>query len=175
MLASLSSMTLRRMVSGNPFDEHPQLREIWHADLQPHVETDTMKDLALGNADPARNLVYLIELDGTVVGITGVYNLGEDTLGLRWHGVVPSARHGGVSAQAFRALVKQARQERPERRCIVEYIEMGDPNAPRLLAHFQQLGFRCEGPVQDATRFPVECALPVDSGDWQAMVFDLAE
>lgn len=172
-MSSPPPITLLRVTAGNPFAAHPQLRQIWHASLQPHVEADTVADLARCDNDPARNLVYLVMQRGIVVGITGVYDLGEHDLGLRWHGIVPAARHGGLSGQAFQAVLGQARQERPERRRIVEYIEMRDSNAARLIAHFEKLGFRRDGPARDAARFPAECALPEQSGDWQAMVVDL--
>ncbi len=173
-------VSLQRVLTGNPFEQHPVLRTIFAGDRGQHVEQDTVDDLAKGTADLYRNHVYLIcDAGGTVVGITGFFQLGvgsgaHDTLALRWHGVAPAHRGRGLSEQGFAAVCKEALQVHPHAARLVELVPMADAdNANALIAYFERLGFRRDGAERDAKTFPEAAALPGDSGNWQAMVFQL--
>lgn len=163
---------LRRCLQGNPFTDHPALREIF-GERSVHVEADTLADLNLGDADPHKNRVFLIELDSVVVGITGFFqpDAGDATsIALRWHGVIPTHRGRGYSEAAFEAVRQLAIQENPEAKRIVELVPMADPvKSDRLLRHFRALGFHPAGLIKDATEFPASTALPQGSGRWQVM------
>lgn len=171
----LQSLSVERVTSGNPFADYPQLRCIWHDGLQEHVEADTVSDLLAGQEDKAENIVLLIRRNDEVIGITGVYSMlnNPDDLGLRWHGIIPSARKTKASAAAFYEVIKIVRLERKTKYRIIECIEMKDPNAGRLISHFLNLGFKCDGLAKDASEFPLECGLPQDSGNWQTMEYIL--
>ena len=172
--------TLERVNSGNPFEAHPVLRTIFAGDRGKHVEQDTVDDLAKGVADLYGNHIYMIrDEQGEVIGITGFYKPGVgngavDTLALRWHGVAPTHRGRGHSEQGFEAVCKEALQVHPHAARLVELVPMADANnAKALIAYFERLGFSKDGLERDAKTFPVAAALPVDSGNWQAMVFRL--
>jgi hypothetical protein len=142
---------------------------IWPAEIQAHVEADTVSDLAAGADDPARNVIYLITVDNRVCGVTGFYDLDAHTLGLRWHGVTPEMRRHGVSQAVINLVRRQARIMRPEANSLVEYIRLGNKSAHMLTTHFIRAGFVPIGRPMDATKHPPYASLPADSGLWQRL------
>lgn len=171
----MSKISLKGVFSGNPFGDHPELREIWPAQRSQHVEADTVADLAMGlSADPCRNRVYLVmDGDGRVVGITGFFQptAGDrPMLGLRWHGMVPSARGRGYSEAAIKQLCVHAAYYHPDAAELVEYVPFADEmNGKFLTAHFERCGFVADGPAKDASAYPATLSLPAGSGDWLTM------
>lgn len=170
----MSKITLTGIFGGNPFADHPQLRDVWPVPRSGHVEADTVADLAMGVlADPCRNRVYLVvDGEGHVVGITGFFQPTADpmTLGLRWHGMVPSARGRGYSEAAIKQLCVHAAYFHPEAVELVEYVPFADEKNGRfLVAHFERCGFVADGPARDASLFPATLSLPAGSGNWVAM------
>lgn len=164
---------LARVETGNPFADHPALREIF-GERSAHVEADTVADLLLGDADPYNNHVFLMMLpDGIAAGITGFFQPDANdvtTLALRWHGVVPAYRGRKYSEIAFEAVRQEAIQANPAATRLVELVPMADAlKADRLIRHFRVLRFSPHGGPRDATEFPASAALPPTSGRWQAM------
>lgn len=169
----MSSITLERVHTGNPFADHPQLRTIWDREWASHVETDTIADLEKGEADPARNRVLLVCDEKTqVIGITGFYLMPRRLVGLRWHGITPDRRGRGYSKLAFQK-VRQLASETTNALGVAEYVEMSDPKAKDLIRHFTALGFTAAGEPADYSSFPSEIALPHGSGDWLEMLVSL--
>jgi len=172
--------TLERVLSGNPFEQHRVLRAIFPGDRAQHVEQDTLTDLAKGAADLYGNHIYMIrDESGEVVGITGFFKPGVgngpvDTLALRWHGIAPVYRGRGLSERAFTAVCEEASRVHPLAERLIELVPLADPdNARTLIGYFEKLGFRKDGPARDASTFPDAVALPMESGNWQGMVFEL--
>lgn len=168
-----TTLHLTRIEAGNPFADHPALREIF-GERSVHVETDTVADLLLGASDPHKNHVYLMTLpESVVVGITGFFqpDTGDaTTLALRWHGVVPAYRGRRYSEAAFEMVRQEAIQVNPAAQILVELVPLADAlKADRLMRYFRTLGFRPAGIPRDATEFPSSVALPHTSGRWQAM------
>ena len=168
-------VTLHRVETGSasPFVTHPQLGTIWAAPLQSHLEADTLADLQKAD-DPAQNHIFTLQVgEGAVVGITGFYNIADNTWGLRWHGVIPPFRGLGYSKKAFDLVVTQLKEYQLDAKELVEYVEMASPDAPQLLQHFEKLGFVAQGQPADATTFSKSAALPHVSGLWQSLVYSL--
>lgn len=167
-----TEIQLQQVTTGNPFADHPQLKGIWHAGLQSHIESDTESDLRMGAADPAKNRIYLILVAAEVVGITGFYQIDVWGAGLRWHGVIPQARTRGVSRAAFALVRLEVLKAYPGVHALIELVEMSDPDAVKLMPYFQSLGFKPVGSPRDARTFK-NAVLPEDSGDWLKMEYGL--
>lgn len=79
--------------SENPFIKYPQLNDIWL----------TRQEMAISsierfNKGDSSGKIYLIVLNGIVIGITGYYlTSNEKDAGLRWHGIIPSERKRGTA------------------------------------------------------------------------------
>lgn len=174
MELTMQTVSLARVLSGNPFADHPQLRTIWEdRGWADHVEADTLSDLAKGDADPASNRVFLVcDQSGAVVGITGFYLLPKRQIGLRWHGIVPEWRGRGYSKLAFLQVCRIAR-ETTNALDVAEYVEMADPKAESLIDHFKALGFKTYREPADCATYPSELALPSGSGNWLEMLASL--
>jgi RimJ/RimL family protein N-acetyltransferase len=132
---------------GNPFEEHPQLRGVWPAELQRIAEEATREALV----DMPRGDIgglYLITKGSQVIGITGFFYVDSvDEPYLRWHGVVPAARGNGYSQLAMQLLVERIKAKRPHAKGLTELVPQNDYGVA-VGRHFAKLGFVKSGALE---------------------------
>jgi hypothetical protein len=137
---------------GSPFDLYPQLQTIWPEPYNTFAHEASAEDSHTGE-------VYLIVLDDQVVGTTGLFlsdDHPEDGLGerptdvyLRWTGVVPGLRKGGVARQALELLVRDECSKRfPDRNRLIELVPHTEYGRTIVEPFFQKVGFVKHGPLE---------------------------
>lgn len=137
---------------GSPFDLHPQLQNIW---------PDPYNSIAhqVSAEDSYKGEIYLITLDDAVVGITGVFlseEYPEDQLEenqndiyLRWTGVIPDLRKGGIARKALEMLVTDiCPKHYPTRNKLVELVPHTEYGRTIVEPFFQKVGFVKYGPLE---------------------------
>jgi GNAT superfamily N-acetyltransferase len=152
---------------GNPFEEHPQLRSIWPAELHAIAEeatVETVNDMPRGDIGG----LYLIAKDGQVIGITGYFYVDSvDEPYLRWHGVVPAERGKGYSRRALQLLIANIKSKIPHAKGLTELVPQTQTDyGVGIGRHFAKLGF-----VESGEKEMYEWSPHA----WQPVRLDLAE
>lgn len=89
--------------------------------------------------DASHDHPYVIILNDKPIGLTGFYYFNETSVGLCWHGVIPSFRGQGISQKAFREVCQLAQISYPNATVIVELIP--SDRIETLAPYFYKLGF----------------------------------
>lgn len=134
-------ITLQEITTGNPFEDHPQLRAIWPAEFTAIAEEAALEAVEhVGTADIGG--LFLIMRGADVIGITGYFYFDDiDEPYLRWHGIVPTERGHGYSRAAMALVVKRVRAKLPSARGLTELVPQNEQGAA-IERHFISLGFR---------------------------------
>lgn len=143
----MNSIYLERILKGDPFEEHPQLKTIWPDHFSQLAAEAARDDLALlqeGHSELSG--LFFIKKEDEIIGITGYYPFNEEisTLGLRWHGVVHAERRKGYSEFAMGLVCSAALEHFPEVSELVELVPCTEYGVP-LEEHFKYLGFTKRG------------------------------
>jgi hypothetical protein len=141
-------IALLDITGGNPFEEHPQLRSVWPAELQVIAEEATRETLAVDMPRGDIGGIYLITQGSQVIGITGFFyaDSGDEPY-LRLHGVVPAARDNGYSERAMRLLVERIKAKHPHAKGLTELVPQTDYGVA-VGRHFAKLGFVNSGALE---------------------------
>lgn len=144
----MTSLKLTRVVSGDPFEEHPLLKLIWPSPYREIAQEAAAEDIEAMLGGAKLGGVFLARLDGEVVGISGYFPLEErSVIGLRWHGVAQEHRGKGLSADILRLVLPEALADFPD---AEELMELAPANeyGKAIAKHFKKLGFEASGPQE---------------------------
>jgi L-amino acid N-acyltransferase YncA len=141
---------IERLISGDPFSDHPQLGHIWpepYASIAREAVTEHLAeqdDYDIGG-------IYLIKEDSDVIGITGyfLYDTEATVLGLRWHGLVPEQRGKGYSPRILGMVLIEALARHPRAETLIELVPV-TTYGETLEPHFKKMGFT---PVGDTEKY----------------------
>ena len=149
----------------NPFEVHPQLREIWPEPYAREAEIASHVDAHSGQ------ILYILN-DGTVVGITGIFfdDKSPKDVFLRWSGIIPMYRRQHLMTQAFEHLLRLIIGLCPERERLIELVPDNEYGHNVALPFFLDAGFEKDPAFQDAVNIPEG-----EGADWPVfpVVFDL--
>ena len=142
-------ITLQPVLTGDPFALYPALLTIWPEPFATRARCDTVESLEEID-DEDFGAIFLITLQGQVIGITGYYWYDDEgiELGLRWHGLLPTHRGTGLSAVVIDALLEVIRSMQPKATTLIELIP-DTAYGITLRRHFERLGFRSVGPQEN--------------------------
>lgn len=160
-------ITLRQVESGNPFADYPLLRSIWPAEFAVIAEEAAVEAVDLMAQGDAGGL-YVIELEGRVIGITGFFYVASiEEPFLRWHGIVPAERGNGYSREAMKLLVARIKARIPAAAGLTELVPQTDSDyGLEIGKHFAALGFVPHGELERYGWSPYA---------WQPVRLDIAE
>jgi hypothetical protein len=141
-------IALLDVTGGNPFEEHPQLQNIWPAEFLVLAEEATRETVADDMPRGDFGGLYLIAKDGRVIGITGYFyvNSVEEPY-LRWHGIVPEERGRGYSQQAMALVVGRIKAKIPQAKGLTELVPQ-TAYGESVARHFAKLGFVNDGALE---------------------------
>lgn len=143
----------------NPFEVYPEFKNIL-----PHRENAPEQDVINYLANPGTERKFLIVVENSVVGITGLWELGNNKIAMAWHVIIPSQRKKGYSEAAIRHLITLCPQIYPKAKMIIECIP--EDREDELRGFFQKLGFVKTGYTVDHPEL-------YDKVIWQEYVYDL--
>lgn len=144
----MAFLKLTRVESGDPFEEHPRLKQIWPSPYREIAQEAAAEDIAAMRGGARLGGVFLAWLDGAVVGISGYFPLEESKIiGLRWHGVVPEQRGKGISADMLRLILPEALADFPRAEELMELAPANEYGVA-IEKHFKKLGFKARGPQE---------------------------
>jgi GNAT superfamily N-acetyltransferase len=126
---------------GNPFETYPQLRAIWPKPYATFAERASTRDSETGQ-------VLLITFEGTVVGISGVFDERDDKddIYLRWTGVVPGLRGRGIGKRAIELLVDEVCPRfYATRSSLIELVPENEYGRTLVEPFFRAVGFAKHG------------------------------
>lgn len=141
---------IEELLTEPPFQAHPQLLAIWPEPFCRIMQEAVTDDLTVKDQYDIGG-IYLIARAGEVIGITGyfLYEHDASTLGLRWHGFVPSHRGQHYSEPIIAQVLRAAIEKHPQARTLIELVPLTDYGKP-LERHFKTLGFQ---PVGDCEQY----------------------
>jgi GNAT superfamily N-acetyltransferase len=133
------TFSLRRVHSSeDPFEDYPQLKNIWSPEKTDIAAAASKEDAGTGE-------IFFIEYQDTVVGITGFFVDEEDDdpshLYLRWTGVVSAFRRRGLASLAIELLKPKAVSQYIERNILIEMVPFTEHGLINIAPFFESLGF----------------------------------
>lgn len=140
--------------AGNdPFEDHPSLKSIWPEPYGSAAAYASRVDSGTGE-------IFYIVRDQDVVGITGLFldDTNTSDIFLRWTGIVPGLRQGGLAREALRQLTALCKAEHPERTRLVELVPDNEYGHRVAKPFFEKVGFIPEGipvPTGEDSDWPV--------------------
>lgn len=143
----------KRQPDATLFDAVPSLRTIWKPELAA-VAASHSADWERGEDGQ----IYLVLAGRLVVGTIGWYPIGVDSVGLRWHGILPAARRHGFSRRAIDLMSAEIPAG------IASLYEV--TRNPESRAAFERLQFEIvvdRDEIQLAAR---AADYPIDAGGW---------
>lgn len=153
------SMTLADL-EFNPFEFYREFKNIW-PDREGAPEADVVSWLK----DPGTERKFLIVVENRAVGITGLWEMGDDKVALAWHGITPSDRKKGYSKAAMLRLIKMCPELYPKAKMLVESIPKDRED--ELRSYFEKLGFVATGKVVNHPEM-------YDGVTWMEYVYEFA-
>jgi RimJ/RimL family protein N-acetyltransferase len=137
----------------DPFEDHPSLKSIW-------PEPYGREAAYASRVDSGTNEIFYIVRDQEVVGITGLFldETNSTDIFLRWTGIVPGLRQGGLAREALSQLTALCKAEHPNRTRLVELVPDNDYGHRVAKPFFEKVGFIPEGvpvPVGEDSDWPV--------------------
>lgn len=129
----------------NPFEEYPQLRDIWPEPFNCISEEAVVEHLGLMGQVEIGD-IFVVTNDSRVIGISGYFPFDEVTadLGLRWHGIVPDERGKGYSKEVLGMVAERAMERFPQASHLIELVPLTEYGKP-LEKHFTKCGFLSHG------------------------------
>lgn len=137
------------------FEFKNELHSIWSFDLAKIAAAHTKQWETDRNESGGVLTAYV---EGAIVGVTGWYRMTDAEAGLRWHGVLPSARQNGYSRQ----MIDLVCQEMPsEIRHVYEVTRN-----PQSRAAFCQCGFEVVADADLIQRVVQHAEYDIEPGGW---------
>ncbi|CAM2197996.1 protein of unknown function [Paraburkholderia kururiensis] len=106
------------------------------------------------DVDPASTHPFAVKTRDEYIGITGFYLYNENSVGLCWHGIIPSMRGLGISRAVFAQTCTHARARYPNVTEIIELIPSDRDD--ELTPYFKKLGFSHNGEIATFEYLPKE-------------------
>ncbi|SAL88492.1 hypothetical protein AWB74_08588 [Caballeronia arvi] len=122
----------------DPFARYPSLQDIW-------PEPYRSEAARISRVHSASGEVFYVALDGTVIGITGVFfddNNAPSDVYLRWTGVVPTVRQKGLGRAVIRLVANLCQQRYPTRKRLIELLPDNEYGHAFPRPFFERIGFR---------------------------------
>jgi hypothetical protein len=135
------SITIELYTGHNPFEEYPQLRDIWPEPFKSIAEEAVIEHLGLiGQCEVGD--IFIVRMDEQVIGVSGYFPYDEaiSDLGLRWHGIIPAERGNGYSGMVLEMVAKCALERFPRAGSMIELVPLTDYGKP-LGKYFGKVGF----------------------------------
>lgn len=136
---------LKRIVSDQFFEQHPEILGIWppsHAKIVQEAVTENLQQAEFTDIGG----IYALMLEGKAIGITGYYPFADDfkESGLRWHGILNEYRGVGYSKEGMRLMLGDALARHPNMETLIELLPVTQEGQHNR-QYFESLGFRARG------------------------------
>ena len=159
-LSRESNLQVQLVVAADPdpFEAHASLKEVWPEPYASEAALASREDSATGE-------IFYILLEEDVVGITGIFfdDASPDEVFLRWTGVIPGLRRGGVAREAVRQLAGLCKARYPQGKRLVELVPDNDYGHSTARPFFEKVGF-----------VKIEALVPAgEDADWDVIVYGL--
>lgn len=146
-----------QVINESPFQQHPQLLTIWPEPSNTVMQEGIHETLEIMKNAPDIDvgMISLILKDNEVIGLSGffpineneqwdIFNPYQETIYLRWHGIIPSHRGQDYSKQALILVLEEAIKKYPFVEHIIELIPQTSYKE-YLEKHFIEMGFKPVG------------------------------
>lgn len=126
------------------FADHPELNLIWEIPALQDEARESYEQWGTAADNPSTGEIFSINKSATAIGIIGWFEYGEfpDVLRLRYYGIVPSQRGKRYGHFALAHFLQHLSLHAPQQYVwLSESVTLSRASAPRVVAHFKDLGF----------------------------------